>query len=348
MVRLLVIGLDGMDYFMAKRTIPKHRFKNFRPILKKLLVEETHTGPSWASFYTGLDKEAHGVVDGWGRNVGESNSYKDIQDYVFWNLLEKAGYDVYTDNLPITPSGFPFAPEKEKDVVNWVHKPSEVTPVFWRQTIRKMSFEDVISKVRTHSLNLIDGKQLENRDLVFVQFSFLDRIGHVFSFKNDDMMMKSYELAYELVDKLFKLTKPQYLIVISDHGFWKNYMGHLDASCATMILNDDSYRFFIQNNAFKRFSIQTKLFKRFCVLRDLVSNLKHLRTILKSVSFTELLGYLFACNYVRQTDIFDVILEVFNLDYKKPTQKIQKMEEHQEARQEHKAIKERLERLGYL
>lgn len=87
MTRLLIIGFDGMDYFLTRKTIKEYPFKNLTPISKKQVVEETVTGPSWASFYTGLSKEIHGVTDGWGRNLEGSNTFRDIESYVFFGIL---------------------------------------------------------------------------------------------------------------------------------------------------------------------------------------------------------------------------------------------------------------------
>ena len=203
MTKLLIIGFDGMDYFMTKRTIKKFHFKKFKPILIKQLTKETVTGPSWASFYTGLDMEIHGVIDCWGRDIGESNTYQDFQGHIFWNLIKEAGYSVYVDNLPITPEGFPYSSNKEKDVVNWIARASK-----WAEVIREIEFEKVLQKIKMHSYHIIEGIRYEEYDLIFIQFSFLDRIGHVYSFKKEEIIRKSYTLAYELIDRLFEQMNP--------------------------------------------------------------------------------------------------------------------------------------------
>lgn len=336
MAKLLVIGLDGMDYFIARRTIKNHHFKNFNPILKKQLVREAETGPSWASFYTGLNKEIHGVTDGWGRNLEGSNTFKDIQDHTFWNIVRKAGYDVCVDNLPITPDGFPFTSDKKKDIANWVYKPLEEGMLHWRKAIGNMDFDDILSKVKADCLKLIEEERIRNSDLSFLQFSFLDRIGHVFSFKEKEIIIKSYTLAYELIDRLFKQVSPQYLIVISDHGFWEGRAeDHYDADCAVTIFNDKSYRLFAKNGLFKSFATPYNL------------NSRKIRRLCKNLSVAEKLQYIFRFDYVRQVDIFGAILKIFDIDYKKTEYKIPKKEKAL-VDQDEEAIKKRLERLGYL
>ena len=337
MSKLLLIGFDGMDYFMTQKTIREYSFKSIQPILKKQITKESLTGPSWASFYTGLDKDVHGVIDGWGRDTKGSNSFRDIQRYAFWNIIKKKGYKVWIDNLPITPNGFPFTTLKRKDIVNWVYKPLEGGMVHWRETIRGMSFDKMLSQVRSDSFKLIEGKRLADRDLIFIQFSFLDRIGHVFTYKEDEIMRKSYTLAYELIDRLCEIIAPQYLIVTSDHGFWKSTRGHDFANCAVAILNDKTYRFFIKNKIFKFLSIT-----------NILILVKMYRRILRNLSFSEILRYTFHCNYVKQTDFFDVIFLMFHIQYEKKVRKIEKSSVTRKASNEEKMIQEKLERLGYI
>ena len=347
MTKLLIIGFDGMDYFMAKRTIGEYSFQNFQPILKKQLTKETYTGPSWASFYTGLRKEIHGVTDGWGRDIGESNTFKDIKDHAFWNIISKAGYPIYVDNLPITPDGFPYTKSKEKDIVNWIYDPLEQGSVKWRKAIQSMDYKKVLLEVKSGSLKLIEEQTFSNQDLVFIQFSFLDRLGHVYTLKDDDLMRKSYQLAYELADRLYELIQPQYLMIVSDHGFWKRN-GHLYASCGVAILNDKSHQFFEQNEVFKRFSIQSKFIVNCLNLKKLRLNYRILRAIIMSLSFREIFEYLFPCNFIKQTDIFGEVLKIFDIDYEKTSERIEKKMMDQIIDDENKIIEEKLKRLGYM
>jgi len=150
---LLVIGFDGMDFYLSKKTIGKYPFHNFNPILKLLKVNIPFTGPSWASFYTGLDMERHGVSDLWGRGLGKSNSFNDIKEYVFWEIIRKKGYKVLTENLPITPNGFPFDSNPRKDIVNWVQRDNFNDSIENKvkssyDLIKNMDFNEIIKKVK--------------------------------------------------------------------------------------------------------------------------------------------------------------------------------------------------------
>jgi hypothetical protein len=341
MTKLLIIGLDGMDYFLSRRTIREYPFKNFRPILKKQLTVETLSGPSWASFYTGLDKKNHGIIDEWGLEKEGYNTFEDIEHHTFWNIIQKQGFEAYKDNLPITPNGFPFTYNEKKDVANWAAKN-------WEKKIRKMDFKETLSKIKEDSFVIISKMELKNKDLIFIQFSFLDRIGHIYTFKNNEIMKQSYLLSHGLIDKLYGLVNPEYLIVTSDHGFWKNRVHHLHANCATIILNDNSYQFLKKNRIFRRFSVSQILYPKYLIQNyDSLLGLGY--SILGSLCLIEKLQFIFHFNYIRQIDIFDAILKMFDIEYEKSKERIPKNKELIKVEKEDKeTIKKRLKRLGYL
>ncbi|UCH02450.1 MAG: hypothetical protein JSV20_01265, partial [Candidatus Bathyarchaeota archaeon] len=64
--------------------------------------------------------------------------------------------------------------------------------------------------------------------------------------------------------------------------------------------------------------------------------------------FANMLQYFLHFNYVAQTDIFDIILRMFNVDYDKTDRQIPKKMQTVPDQDVDKAIEERLKRLGYL
>jgi predicted AlkP superfamily phosphohydrolase/phosphomutase len=58
-------------------------------------------------------------------------------------------------------------------------------------------------------------------DVGFCQFSFLDRIGHLFCFSdsNEERTNRWYGLVDEFVGKLIEQEKPDNVLIVSDHGF---------------------------------------------------------------------------------------------------------------------------------
>lgn len=125
-------------------------------------------------------------------------------------------------------------------MVNWFYDSLVEGMVGWGDDIGKMDFNDLINKVRRDSFKIIPKYKIIDKDLVFIQFSFLDRIGHALTFQSRDVMMKSYFLAYELLDRLVELTSPKYVVAASDHGFWRTLNEHNGANCAITILNEAS------------------------------------------------------------------------------------------------------------
>lgn len=356
---LLIVGFDGMDYHLAKKTIEKHRFHNFKPILRLMKVKRVFTGPSWASFYTGLDEKEHGVSDCWGRDLGKSNSFNDIGDYVFWEIIKKKGYKVLTENLPITPEGFPFDSNPKKDIVNWVQRDNVKHMDFDRSVekkrkdsydvIKNMDFDEIIEKTEKDSFAIINGLELKDKDLIFIQFSFLDRIGHRVGFKKDTVISKCYDLAYSIMDKLYSRTAPKYFIAVSDHGFGSNRLNHTRDYDAVLILNEAANRYF--NDRISILDRMSKIFNE----RNLKGTCHCLFDQSIDCFFDRLSEFIqiriffqiemFNINYVDQTSIFNKVLKMFNIDFVKPI-KIEKKTKGIFTEEE--KIKERLRKLGYI
>ena len=337
MTRLLIVGYDGMDYFLARETMGGYPFKGVAPVLKRQVTRETLTGPSWATFYTGLDKSIHGVTDGWGRRVGGANGFRDIRRHTFFDIIAGKGLSVYTDNLPITPGGFPFTSSKEKDIVNWVYDPLEGGEETWRDGIREMDFDEVIARVRKDSFALVDPEKLGGKELVFIQFSFLDRFGHVFTFREKDLTEKSYSLAYELLEELVGVTRPKYLIVVSDHGFFRGVTTHTFANCGVAIFNEETLRFFEERDYIRKFALPRG------------HNRARARFLLANRSPLEILRYLYYSDFIDQTDLFEAILGMFDIEYERTGDRIEKSGEEEEYDdEERRAITKRLKMLGYI
>lgn len=217
-VKLLIIGFDGMDYAMTAETIPD----KFKKWLKPLTVEVAMTGPSWASFYTGKSVEQHGIFNGWGLPKQGSLTFDDIEKDTFWNILEDGGFSVYVDNLPITDGGFPKNNDVYKDLVNTVI--DYKSPGRWRKEILKKGVSRVLNEASSGCDELIE--YIKPANLIFVQFSFLDRIGHTYTFKSENTIKKSYKLAIDIINKLLEKFKPWKFLIVSDHGFKRKEAKH--------------------------------------------------------------------------------------------------------------------------
>lgn len=100
--KLIVIGIDGMDFDVVKK------YEDKLPTLSKMLKENNYprlrsvfpadTTPAWSTIYTGVDPTVHGIINF--VNVKDrDNSYKpfEFDDSVFkgktfWDKLNEMGY----------------------------------------------------------------------------------------------------------------------------------------------------------------------------------------------------------------------------------------------------------------
>ena len=100
--KLIVIGIDGMDYDVVKKyeselpTLSKMLKDNDYPRLRSVFPADTT--PAWSTIYTGLDPSQHGIINF--VNVKDrDNSYKPLvfddsafEGKTFWDELNKMGY----------------------------------------------------------------------------------------------------------------------------------------------------------------------------------------------------------------------------------------------------------------
>lgn len=308
MTKLLIIGFDAMDYNLTKKTINLSDF-NFNHHYLKLKVKWSVTGPSWATFYTGLSRHLHQVYNGWGTNKPNSNIFSDIQDHVFWKILQKKDFSVLVDNLPITPEGFPFSSDTKRDMINWFYdspyKVKDDLRTKWKEKTKEKEIDELIKRLKNDSFKIIGTLDFKNKDLIFLQFSFIDRIGHAINFKDMETVEKTYKLAYELINHLYYLIKPENLMIVSDHGFGMNKKYHMDEE-------DKEGVIIVDNNFLDYFNDHEKT------------------------------------NYVDQTNLFDKIMDLFNVPYMKTNEKITKKSLVESNDSNEQEIERRLKSLGYI
>lgn len=228
---VLIIGIDGLDGRAAETL-------NI-PILDKMGLHGTmdsippyHTGPCWASMYTGLMPKDHGItIGGW--EVGEPYTTM-LKAPTIWEQLESVGIL----NMPIT-----FPPIK---VSGWMVsgypciENSKTHPIAFPLKVREYLPDDYVSDIT--SWGLLEHEMPENlkelggaeairklalsRVLQFkriyddypvkvgaIGYTFPDRYGH----------MGEYDLTWtvlkEVLQSIFDNFEYKKLIIVSDHGF---------------------------------------------------------------------------------------------------------------------------------
>ncbi len=256
-MRLFFFGLDGASaQIMFHRNLPNIKKLLSESMYRPCLAEEDYpyTGPSWTSIYTGVSAEEHGVTDLWGRNIEGSESYDTLRDPVIWEMLNHAGMTTGVVHMPMTTcsrsvegyiiSGFPneldhagVAAElmpllQARDISDLIR----LTPrdrILDNTWYRNYTLEETIDIMKTMVEWKAEATRLLVRthpvDCLFVQYSMLDRIGHLLNqyLRLRDGKDWSYEPLLELydwlddqLDNLLDVGADYDLLVItSDHGW---------------------------------------------------------------------------------------------------------------------------------
>ncbi len=256
-MKLFFLGLDGASaQIMFERNLPNTRRLLAQSRYQACMAEEDYpyTGPSWTSIYTGMSAEEHGVTDLWGRNIEGSESYDTLRDPVIWEMLNHAGMSTGVVHMPMTTctrqvngyivSGFPndldhagvaaelmplLQARDISDLIRLTPRDRILDNTWYRnytldqsiEILKKMidwKVEAVRILVHTHPV-----------DCLFVQYSMLDRIGHLLNqyLRLRDGQDWSYEPLLELYDWLDTRLEAlldvgadyELLIITSDHGW---------------------------------------------------------------------------------------------------------------------------------
>ena len=256
-MKMYFLGLDGASaQIMFERDLPNIKRLLSDSRYQVCMAEEDYpyTGPSWTSIYTGISAEEHGVTDLWGRNIEGSESYDTLRDPVVWEMLGHAGMTTGVVHMPMTTcsrqvngyiiSGFPndldhagTAGElmpllQSRDISDLIR----LTPrdrIMDNTWYRKYTLEQTIDIMKEMVVRKAEAVRLLVRthpvDCLFVQYSLLDRIGHLLNqyLRLRDGEGWTYEPVLELYDWLDGMIGDlldigedyDLLVITSDHGW---------------------------------------------------------------------------------------------------------------------------------
>lgn len=254
--RLIVIGIDGMDFDVVKR------HEDMLPNLSGMMgqwgyprlrsVFPADTTPAWSTIFTGLDPSEHGIINF--VNMGDrENKYKPISfdDSVFcgktfWDELSRRGYRsavLFPMNIKEgwDPSGVMVTRPYEGKIR--VH-PAEMSERYSPNaeilcTDMKFTSEKSLGALRDDFIAKSNEEfritkavaENEEVDFLFTYFSAVDGIQHDFwryydethpeypgdnEYKN--VIPEMYALADSFVGELAQLCPGVPILVISDHG----------------------------------------------------------------------------------------------------------------------------------
>lgn len=187
-------------------------------------------------------------------------TYATTKSTYVWDTLGAEGVSFKIVNMPITGpvreingthvGGFPLITRKPwyypesiasqipddymqmTEIIQWIAEPEYHSNRLWKKSLGDIGFEKVMERTETDAHRLIDlFLSLPAADIEMLQFSFVDRIAHVF-----DMSGEVAERCYKLVDKLIAnildASQPASVMIVSDHG--AQGKGHTDHGCLAL------------------------------------------------------------------------------------------------------------------
>ncbi len=247
--RLLFIGIDGASWPVIEKLLQNNRLPNFKRLKALSAYSELetvfppHTGPGWASMFTGAGPGQHGIYQFWATQSHEYNpALTTVEDYScepIWRTLERHGKSVGLVNIPMS---HPPKPLKNGFMITWPLKqtiqycePKSLIKELAEQNLHYHS--DLINMYRGQddfyqsSLDIIDKRTATLKylmsnypvDAMFMVYTEIDRISHYFWGENDfpdELVCQAYQhMDTALGEILDFIPNDTMLVVGSDHGF---------------------------------------------------------------------------------------------------------------------------------
>lgn len=258
-MKLCILGFDALDSNLFERSkLTAFQQLRDTGQWGTLYSLSMMTGPAWTTILTGLEIENHGITDllGFPRNNSEWFLSRP-KDYIF-DALHDAGLSVGVANFPsLTHSreigthdhtrswmiaGWPNAPtitpdrelpydlcsdfpDYERRFLDWDRRKPKGALSDW--AIHEIPWDEYIEWAGLNAFRRIEViKSLPQTDVLMIQESVLDRAAHMLSTPNKGKLGTEdnrYNQALALVDALIKdvidVWQPEYLAIVSDHGF---------------------------------------------------------------------------------------------------------------------------------
>ena len=187
----------------------------------------------------------------------ECRTYADTSSAYVWDTLGEHGVTVKLVNLPVASpvravngvhvGGWPLDKRRRwywpddivdlvppdyaqcSDIMQWFEEPVVDRARVHRGPLRQMGEAAAREKTRATSQRLADlFVRLPRAQFQMVQFSFIDRLGHVFGIEGE-METFCYGLVRELSEMLLEAVKPESFALVGDHGF--RGPEHTDYAC---------------------------------------------------------------------------------------------------------------------
>jgi len=105
------------------------------------------------------------------------------------------------------------------DMVHWFQDPERQSHRVWKRGLADLGADAALRRAEDDSRKLIDlFCELPAQQVEMIQFSFIDRIGHITGI-DGDIEQRCYDMAAELAAELLERVRPASAMLVSDHGF---------------------------------------------------------------------------------------------------------------------------------
>lgn len=179
--------------------------------------------------------------------VTDHQTYSTSRNDFLWDVLSRNDIDCKLFNLPCTyparklngihVAGFPargkrnicypsgiadHIPDdfcKKSDLIQHVSNPYRDGMGSYKPRLEELGFDRIMEIAREDSFELLECfMSLAECSFEMVQFSFVDRIGHVFGMEGE-VQEKAYSLVNDILTYLSQKKNCENLLIVSDHGF---------------------------------------------------------------------------------------------------------------------------------
>lgn len=246
--RVIVLGLDGLEWTVIDALLGEGRLPAFRHILQHgyhAAMQSTTpplTPAAWSTLFSGEPPERHGIFDFTARDSGRYSfrlcTAKDRRARMLWSMAGEAGRSVAVLNVPMTfpasqVNGLMVSGMDAPNLEGAVYPPSETAAVLAISpdyTVDAMShwFDDpdvfATELKKMHEARhrvALDVLRRRSPDLFVCVYVLADRVQHVsWSDTPSTAVVEAYEtLDGALGDYLELLGENDSLVIVSDHGF---------------------------------------------------------------------------------------------------------------------------------
>ncbi len=198
---MIVIGLDGATWSFIRPNIGNlpafaKLLDEYRHCTLECDVRPVHSGPSWATIFSGLRPEEHGI----GHFVmGESERQRLLDRRIFiWDMVPRAIVMGVPISLP---------------PINLNYQMRD-----WERRVLSTTREEMLESTRKAADDLIGAIDYGEADLVVSVFSETDRAQHMF-WRNPGALLEHYQSADRALGRVMERLEGRDFLILSDHGF---------------------------------------------------------------------------------------------------------------------------------